>query len=527
MNKNNIFVVGPEVSGESMIGYGDHLRYLMDVIKNTNSNVSITGLKRSGKTSLVKEAIRKIESETDKIIFVKIDLARYKTFKEFLKKIFQSLKKQIRKRTELAQNTEISDTIQELEEIDIFSDEFSFREVLSDLFYEIYHQDDRYKIVLMIDEFDEAANIFQETADYELLRNWASDGDTCVSLLLISRRQVYMIEKRNFNNSTFHGIINSHPIKGFDKQDIQEYLNVLCGYDIKLNAEQLERIRYYAGRSPYVWSMFGSCLVEEKRKNNNMQIDIDDIFINNKAVDLNDHFKAVYHNLTTDKILDDSPGQMSSIDKLSAIIFGPKLGVTRDDISVLKILGYLDETQEGYYSVSGYFTEYLKNKYSAIRNSMFEGIINVEKKLKKLLDNNLTKLVDAYQISGDNSNINDIQKQILQNTSGIDESAIRRYDSFINNNKRVFKQDSTYFDVMSLKDSSKIIKSCWESVFAKYFNNDDYDTWKEVFGKMGNARNPVAHGHEEFLTEEDKKIIDVYCKKINDQLTDDMISTGK
>ena len=61
----------------------------------------------------------------------------------------------------------------------------------------------------------------------------------------------------------------------------------------------------------------------------------------------------------------------------------------------------------------------------------------------------------------------------------------------------------------------------------KYFNNDDYDIWKEVFGKMGNARNPVAHGHEEFLSEEDKKIIDVYCKKINDQLTDDMISTGK
>ena len=522
MEKHNIFVVGPEVSGESMIGYNYHLDYLVDVIKNTSTNISVTGLKRSGKTSLVKEAIRRIEAETEKIIFLKIDLAKYKLFSEFLSKILKSLKRQVKKRTSLSDNEEIIEKIQQLE--DMSTDEFMFREDLSDLFLDICDQDDEYKIVLMIDEFDEAVNIFKDTSDYELLRNWASDGDMRFSLLLVSRRQVYMIEKRNFNNSTFHGIINSYAIKGFENEDIDAYFRVLKDYEIELSPEQIKRIRYYAGKSPYVWSMFGYCIVESKRKNSEKEIDIDEIFIDKKAVDLNDHFKAVYHNLTTDNIYNEKISQeMSSVDKLSAVIFGPKLGITWEDINILKILGYLDETQEGYYSVSGYFTEYIKNKYSSTKNSMFEGIINVEKKTKAILNNNLMNLIDFYQISG--NSINELQKSILQKTEGINESAVRRYDSYIINNKRVFKQESTYFDVMSLKDAVRIIKNCWQSVFCKYFNDDDYEVWKDMFAQTGNARNPVAHGHEEFLTEDDKKIIDVYCKKINNQLTDANINS--
>ncbi|MCR5587782.1 MAG: hypothetical protein K6F77_09675, partial [Lachnospiraceae bacterium] len=41
------------------------------------------------------------------------------------------------------------------------------------------------------------------------------------------------------------------------------------------------------------------------------------------------------------------------------------------------------------------------------------------------------------------------------------------------------------------------------------------------------ARNPIAHGHEEFISDDDKKIIDVYCKKINDLLTDININSIK
>ena len=67
---------------------------------------------------------------------------------------------------------------------------------------------------------------------------------------------------------------------------------------------------------------------------------------------------------------------------------------------------------------------------------------------------------------------------------------------------------------MSLSDVVKIIKHCWVDVFAQYFNNSSYEEWGLKFDKCAYARNPIAHGHEEYLTDLDKQEIDAYCKQI-------------
>lgn len=511
----NVFEIGTEVSGDSMIGYEYHLKKIINTIVNTNTNLSITGIKRSGKTSLIKEAIRRIEKDDEKIIFLSIDLAKYNSFSEFLRKIVLTVERVVKKNSDLKANEDIIEQLSNIREES--PEDFMYREYIGDLFYSIC--DEGYRITLVIDEFDEATQLFSRTADFELLRNWASDSDMKLSLLLISRRQVYMIEKRNFNNSTFHGIVTSYPINGFSVEDIMDFTNVLGKNGVFLDDEQLSRIWYYAGKSPYVWSYFGYYIIEEYEKNENAIIDIDKLFQEKLVVDLSDHFDAIYDNLSTDKISsEENTTEMNTIDKLNAVIFGPKLGITNDDIDVMKNLGYLDNRDTAYYSISDYFTDLLKVRYSPSKNSVFEAIINVEKKLKYIINENIVGLIDFYKVYGVSEN--EIQKSILRNTEGIDEGSIRRYDGFVSNNRKVFEKESTCFDVMSLKDSAKIIGGCWETLFKKYFNDDDFEVWKEMFEKCGMARNPVAHGSENLLSDDDKTIIGVYCKKINDQLSE-------
>ena len=63
-------------------------------------------------------------------------------------------------------------------------------------------------------------------------------------------------------------------------------------------------------------------------------------------------------------------------------------------------------------------------------------------------------------------------------------------------------------------DSIKIIKDCWLDIFAKYFNNAKLSEYEYKFQKCIRARNPIAHGHEDYLTALDKNEVDNYCKAI-------------
>lgn len=124
-------------------------------------------------------------------------------------------------------------------------------------------------------------------------------------------------------------------------------------------------------------------------------------------------------------------------------------------------------------------------------------------------------LIDFYQVCG--ASIKDLEREILKNTLGAKKN-IAMYDRFIDSTQKKFFKTCTYFDVMSLSDSLKIIANAW-GVFAKYFKDEEYGEWREKFDKCGNARNPVAHGHEEYITDIEKKEIDIYCKDILDSIS--------
>lgn len=512
--KENIFKVGVEVTGESLIGYQRHIDYIVGSFLNNKRNLSVTGVKRIGKTSLAKEAMRIIKNkEKDKFIIVEVDLARCEDYLSFLKTLLNKTKHEVKHDFLLLERKEIEELIVQC--YNCIGDKFMLQNSLEELFEEINSYEKR--IIIMIDEFDAATNIFTSTPDFEFLRNLSSNSDLNISLLLISRRQIYMIEKRNSNNSTFHGIITSYPINGFNKEDMNQFFDKLYqNYVIEIPTELKARIAYYAGRSPYIWSMFGSAIVENFDSENGL--DIDDLF-KKHFVDMKDHYKAIYDNLSTDMIYTEGkPVTDTTIDKLVEILYGPNIDIKPADIEILKELGYLDVDDYGrYYAVSAYFTDFIRGKVTKLKGSFFENIIQTERCVKNIISIEMPKLCEKYMIC--DASMNDCQKKLLIITGIASDRKIMQHDISIESNRRLFNQESTYLDVMSLKDSFKMIMCNWEDVFSKYFDGMELDGWEEIFEKCAKARNPVAHGHEEFLSNEERKMTEKYCIEILNHLS--------
>jgi hypothetical protein len=501
---NNIFVVGPEVKGESQIGYKRYLEQFTNILLKTINNISIIGLKRFGKTSLAKEVLARVKEESDKtVLAIFIDLAKQKSFSDFLVAARNGLEDEILGDDSLAetvyQNKLFNRYHDKINSVDPESK--TYRDTLETLFKCITRLGIR--VILAIDEFDAASELFTETADFEFLRDLSSNRDVGVSLVLVSRRQLYMIEKKNFNNSTFHGVVQTYPIDGFDQEDMKEFFEVLSSrYGIELIEYSAERLHYYCGRSPYLHSMFAYDIVEDHAAGK--EINIDAIY-RRREIDIENYYKSIFACLQNDRI--EVPGayeEVSTIEKLVGVIVGPKINIVESDISVLKTMGYLYLEGETYYSISEHFTNALRR--APLQIDIWSALLGAEKKLKTMVRkqvmlNNNVEYIDY-----------DLWADIFAEAG--DGATLDTYDKFVNNSMSDYDANVDVLDVCGLDIVVDIIQIYWEAWFSKFFENDAWSQWENKLRLCAKARNPLAHGHEDFLSAEEKASVNEYCESI-------------
>lgn len=501
---NNIFVVGSEVKGESQIGYRRYLEQFANILLNTINNISITGLKRFGKTSLAKEVISRVKTESKKnVLAIFIDLAKQRSFPDFLMAIRNGLENEIMGDDKLAE-TILNSTIfkRYFERLNSATPESkTYRDSLESIFKWITKQEIR--VILAIDEFDAASDIFKETADFEFLRDLSSNRDIGLSLVLVSRRQLYMIEKKNFNNSTFHGVVQTYPINGFEQEDLNEFFCVLKKkYDIELNNYSRERLNYYCGQSPYLYSMFAYDIVDDKMADK--EINIDSIY-RRREIDIENYYKSIFACLNNDRVdVEGAYGEVSTVEKLVGVIIGPKITVVENDISVLEKMGYLYSEEEMYYSISQHFTNALRRM--PLNIDTWTAILGLEKKFKAMIRKQILLNYNVEYIDYD------MWVDIFEKIGA--RTMLDTYDKFIADSMKEYKCDVDMLDVCSLDVAVSIIQFYWEEWFSKFFNNDDWDKWEYKFRLCASARNPMAHGHEEFLSLEAKASVNEYCDSI-------------
>lgn len=501
---NNIFVVGPEVKGESQIGYKRYLDQFTNILLNTINNISITGLKRFGKTSIAKEVLSRVKAESEKtVITIFIDLAKQRSFPDFLMAVRNGLEDEIMGEDSLAervyQNTIFNRYLDRLNAVEPESK--TYRDTLESIFKWITKQEIR--VILAIDEFDAASDLFKETADFEFLRDLSSNRDIGLSLVLISRRQLYMIEKKNFNNSTFHGVVQTYPINGFEQEDLNDFFYALKHkYDIELNEYSRERLNYYCGQSPYLFSMFAYDIVDDNVIGK--EINIDSIY-RRREIDIENYYKSIFACLNNDMIdVEGAYGEVSTVEKLVGVIVGPKINVVENDISVLEKMGYLYSEEEKYYSISQHFTNTLRRM--PLNIDTWTAILGLEKKLKsmvrkQIMINHNVELIDY-----------DLWIDIFEKIGAA--GMLDTYDKFIADSMNEYKCDVDMLDVCSMDVAVSIIQFYWEEWFSQFFNHDVWDKWEYKLRLCASARNPMAHGHEEFLSAEAKTSVNEHCDSI-------------
>lgn len=499
---NNIFVVGPEVKGESQIGYERYLNKFTDILLNTINNISITGLKRYGKTSLAKEVIERVKEQSKgQVITIFIDLAKQKSFSDLLVSIINMLEDEIIEvdAVSIFESNVYNRYMEKLSKVDPESK--TYRDTFDSIFKWISRQG--YRTILMIDEFDSASDLFTDTADFEFLRDLSSNRDIGVSLVLVSRRQLYMIEKKNFNNSTFHGVVQTYPIDGFDETDMDLFYGVLKEkYGIEVVVHSKQRLQYYCGRSPYLLSMFAYSIVDDYLKTGTYNVDA---IYRNREIDIENYYKSIFACLNNDKIsVDGAYEEISTIEKLVGVIVGPKIGIVEEDINLLENMGYLYSEKELYKSISGHFTNALRRVPLSV--DTWNALLGVEKKIKAMIRkqvmvNNNVEYIDY-----------DLWSQIFENI-GV-TGTLDTYDKFIGDSMQEYKCEVDLLDVCSLNVAVSILQYYWESWFSRFFNHDSWDKWEYKLRLCASARNPMAHGHEEFLSSESKSSVNEYCESI-------------
>ena len=517
MRTDNIFITGGEVSGDSMIGYEEKENSLTRLIEQKlgkTGGIYVYGLYRMGKTSLIKQIIPVLDKKYEDLICVYINLNEFNTgkllsYSEFLEGIILELEDKL----DELEDTELARV---REKIGIFKgdDMSSMKYRLS--FNKIFRfvKKSGLKVLLVIDEFDSAKDVFKSKADFELFRDLVASAEYSVCLVTVSRQELSLIENENPNNSSFKGVMHPFQIKGFSDCDIKEYRRIVKEfYDYELSEEDIGAITYYGGPSPYIWSCIGYELAECRLLGK--EIHIDDI-LNSATVlsKIGGFHDSIFKCLEHDK---DRNG-VNFAEKLASVIIGPSFLATEEDIKLLISMNYLIDDGKEYFAFSHAFKKYLLGlSYS---NDVLNNFDTLEKKMKLLLDDNKSKLFKTVNASDPDEDENWFA--VLRDTWNIINSKKFNksiYLSHINKTYSRFHKNETVLNVMSLEDVTMIARNYW-NIFAGRFNNDPLNKWEIKLKDCGEARNPVHHGSaKRVYTTEEQCRINSYCMEIIKQLS--------
>ena len=168
-------------------------------------------------------------------------------------------------------------------------------------------------------------------------------------------------------------------LEGFDIKLISRILR--RDYSIHLSDVQIKQIKYYAGRSPYIYSAFCYHIVEEKLKSGKNSFDIEKIYKDNVKPIIAEYTKVLY------TLLENG----GHLDKINNILFNAENYYEESkNISRFISIGYLKEVNlkgDCYQVFSSYFTDYLRKLYLSQYSSkgIAKNILNVHKLIKIMI----------------------------------------------------------------------------------------------------------------------------------------------
>lgn len=517
------FVVGSIVRGNSFIG---RKRILNNVVNKLGTfSFAINGMNKIGKTSLIKYAIEKKESEENSnLIMLYKDLNNFKSIHHFMYDVFHDITKKIieERKTEIGKLVEI-DKIVLKEFFEFFSKRNFDKNYLfgnSEADFLLIFKKINVKIVLVIDEFDKALEIF-ESEDFNAIRSYVHDPEKySLNIVLVSRMLINEIELKTSAYSKLSGILSEFiDLVGFDSDDLIEYYSILEGITgSKVQNYYKELLEHYTGNHPFMLSIFGHEISE------NGLIPPFQIF-ESRVQQITSFYKSLIQNMSSDEKINNTlpidvrRDEFDIRTKLLKFHVGPRINLKKIDIEILKNRGFLyQKNKDGnikYETVSEDFLEYFEDLHQVHLADIWPQLMDFQKLLRELInrefgqnDNSIcdkhlynfaieeNKLVDHHN----SSNVNKDKWYYIIDKKILDGFTIR---------KRSILKSMNFLELYNVIKHSKH----FASRFKKYFKTDEIiKNGKADFKLLRDARNSMAHDDRELTKSEIEKINELCLK---------------
>ena len=509
MNSKNPFAdYGGIVINNRFIGRKKEIETIQNRLLGPSfGNISVVGLPRVGKSSLVWNAIF-LEKEIlieKKIIPIWISFGEYDSIYETLDEIIFEIGEVIIEISTAGELQEITD------KINMSISNLEKRRFIKKYFKFVKQKG--FRIIIALDEFDNAKNILS-LQDFQFLRELSYSTETKIGLITISRKSIQELEPDNGALSNFYQIFTDLRLKLFSNLDIDLYWNRIENLGLYVSNDYKTLSDEYCGSHPYLLDVLNHEVFNQLSQT---EIDLKETFlviIDDLRLKLYNEFEAILKLMTFEGL-----GE-----KLMQMIVGPVYDISqRDTEKLLKYAIVYKSVTDNYSSFSKYFNDYLLLKSSSI--DVWPLWSEVERELRTLIKREL------FETFGDDWEVG------YRNSFGIKHESIlgeksRKVDildggpSSIGLNKEKERSKILFGDLASdhLIDYT-LPRNMFESFISKNWAwyvktlGNDKNYWNPIFMHLSKIRNPLAHNNPNFLSDSDKNLAEGYCKIILEKIT--------
>ncbi len=302
-----------------------------------------------GKSSLVQQAIHLDRESRRDLVFVSLSLGRFESgpaiFRTLVAQIFRALES----RCSMLGDRQANRLESIMSAVNDSEDWHDFCESVREFFITL--RDAEVYVSAVLDEFDQTSLAFTRTAEFQFLRDIASEPFSSVGLITISRRPINLIEIDAVGGSTLAGVLSVHYSVGlFSGSEVDAILarGGLAGADLTpLRAAVVE----HTGGHPYLIELLCNELIETHLSHGYPDI--------SAAIAMTEsQFRTHFGRLI--RIIDEDTLGLGS-ELLSLVCDGKDLSDRREDVGILLRLGLLDQKGHTLRLFSAAFESYFRN----------------------------------------------------------------------------------------------------------------------------------------------------------------------
>ena len=257
-------LVGQVAEGDRFIGRTELIRQLQSVWQDSGrpSNLRLLGHHRMGKTSVMRQALHTCRARPDDLLKIWINVGSHDSGMDLFRAMARRVMEQLR---DPERSASLPDGVAErCAPIDMAVQKagtwYDLSESIRDFFKAIRRAG--LSVLMVLDEFDRASTTLKNLAEFQLLRDLASDPVFSVGLITVSRRDIESIEIATAGGSILGGVVATRRYVGMftdEEVDLMLARAASCGIGL---ASVRESIVDLTGGHPFLLELLCNRIVE-------------------------------------------------------------------------------------------------------------------------------------------------------------------------------------------------------------------------------------------------------------------------